>query len=228
MIIVSPTWVYLELWNQHVSWYFIPGKTYWLRDVEAKTRIFFVMSLCLITALSKFHVLINIIFFLIWSITKLFFKSIENQLNIYIFMGITWSWITWQFGERKKKLWSLTVDHFGYIEDFISIFFIFFNLQWNTIYFYLPGRKSPEAPSTHQAPHPAMPECLKSSVYQLQFFSLCYTGVFWPHFSHHSYLVLNTLSMEPAGKTYRWWKLNIKCGWQNMLSNKFRSAPKRL
>ena len=45
-----------------VSGYSIPGKTYGLRDIDAKTRKFSIMSLRLIKDMSKFHVFSNIIF----------------------------------------------------------------------------------------------------------------------------------------------------------------------
>ena len=116
----KPSGLILKSWFfPNVSWYSIPGKTYGLREVDAKTRKCSLMSLFLIKDKSKFHVFINIVF----QKYDPYSMFLKNEFDIFYVYNLIMDHLTiW-----RKKRWPLTVDVFWYNGDFIS-FLIFFNL----------------------------------------------------------------------------------------------------
>ena len=111
----------------YVSWYFIPGKSYRLRHIDAETSKCLVMSFSLIEYMSKFHVL-KYHLSEIWAKTKAQFPDLKKNKqfdNSFYVDKLIKDHLT-----ITICFLPLTVDRLGYNEDSIS-FFIFFNVQWN-------------------------------------------------------------------------------------------------
>ena len=115
------SWVSLEMWNKlmfldipllerHKDWNTLTQK------LENVWSWLYVLS----KALANFMILIISSFRNISRNKSLFFKFLENKLDI-VFRSITWYWITWQCG-KNLDLWQLIV---------LDILRIFFNVQWN-------------------------------------------------------------------------------------------------